>query len=185
MNGLSCGTALAAIARPAGAILQPNKPAGDDVQYALVKAAEGSESWPIGWPPEQREIKVLPQLLDSLEVEIKDIPAAQAIDAIQARMKVPFLYDYNSIVKRRIDMKKTVTIPKAKKAYYATVLREVLFQAGLKYSLRVERSRQAADVDHHAQVAARARRERPASLAAAERPTISRFIAASLSAAAP
>ena len=150
LDGIACGTALAAIARPAGAILQPQKPGGDALQYALTKAAQGSESWPIGWPPVQNQVKVLPQLLDTLAVEIRGIPAHSAIDAIQARMKVPFLYDHNAIVKNRIDMAKRVTIPRAKKAYYATVLREVLFQAGLKYSLRVRRGRQAVDLDHDA-----------------------------------
>jgi hypothetical protein len=138
LSGLSCGAALVAIARPAGAILKPKKPSGGELEYALTTATEGGESWPIGWPPEQSDIKVLPQLLDTLSVEIKDIPALQAIDAIQKRMKVPFLLDHNSIAKQRIDMSKAVTIPPAKKAFYATILRQVLFQAGLKYSLRVD-----------------------------------------------
>jgi hypothetical protein len=138
LSGLSCGVALAAIARPAGAILRPKKPSGGDVEYVLAKAAEASESWPIGWPPERSDVKVLPQLLDSLSVEIKDIPASQAIDAIQTRMKAPFLFDHNSIATQRINLAKAVTIPPAKKAYYATVLRQVLFQAGLKYVLRVD-----------------------------------------------
>jgi hypothetical protein len=138
LNGLSCGTALAAIARPAGAILQPRKPSGGDVECALVKSTPGSESWPIGWPPEQSDAKVLPQLLDTLSVEIRDIPASQAIDAIQARLKLPFLYDHNSIVKHRINLAAKVTIPPEKKALYASVLRKVLFQAGLKYAVRVD-----------------------------------------------
>lgn len=138
LNGLSAGTALAAIARPAGAILQPRKSANGDVEYVLAKAMAGDESWPIGWPPEKSDVKVVPQLLDTLNVEIRDTPASQAIDAIQARMKLPFLYDYNSILKQRIDLAKKVTIPPAKKAYYATVLGQVLFQVRLKYSLRVD-----------------------------------------------
>jgi hypothetical protein len=138
LRSLSAGTALAAIARPAGAILQPKKSADGEIEYVLVKASAGDESWPIGWPPEQHDVKVVPQLLDTLNVEIRDTPASQAIDAIQARMKLPFLYDYNSIVKQRIDLAKKVTVPPAKKAYYAVVLRQILFQAGLKYDLRVD-----------------------------------------------
>jgi hypothetical protein len=138
LNGLSAGTALAAIARPAGAILQPKKSADGEIEYVLIKATAGDESWPIGWPPEQHDVKVVPQLLDTLNVEIRDTPASQAIDAVQARMKLPFLYDYNSIVKQRIDVAKKVTIPPAKKSFYAVVLRQILFQAGLKYDLRVD-----------------------------------------------
>jgi hypothetical protein len=138
LNGLSCGTVLAAIARPAGAILQPQKPTGGELELMLVKSAQAAEAWPIGWPPDQSDVKVLPQLLDSLSVEIRDIPSSTAINAIQVRMKVPFVYDYNSMVKNRIDLAKKVTIPPEKKALYGTVLRKVLFQAGLKYSLRVD-----------------------------------------------
>ncbi len=139
LNGYSCGTVIAAIARPAGAMLVPRKPHGGEVECALVKAVEGAEAWPIGWPPEHGDAKALPQLLDSFNtVEIRETPASQAIEAIQARMKVPFLYDYNSIVKNRIDMAKAVTIPPAKKALYASVLRQVLFKAGLKYVVRVD-----------------------------------------------
>ncbi len=138
LSGLSAGTALAAISRPAGAILQPKKSADGEIEYVIVKATAGDESWPIGWPPEQHDVKVVPQLLDTLNVEIRDTPASQAIDAMQARMKLPFLYDYNSIVKQRIDLAKKVTIPPAKKAYYAVVFRQILFQAGLKYDVRVD-----------------------------------------------
>ena len=138
LTGLSCGTVLAAIARPAGDILQPQKPEGGELQHTIVKAAAGVESWPIGWPPEQSEAKVLPQLLDSLNVEIRDTPAATAVAALQAKFKVPFLFDHNSMAKQRIDLaKKNVTLP-PKKMLYASVLRQVLFQAGLKYSVRVD-----------------------------------------------
>ncbi|HKD38397.1 MAG TPA: hypothetical protein VKB78_16400, partial [Pirellulales bacterium] len=108
------------------------------VGLVLVKSTQGAEAWPIGWPPEGSDVKAVPQLLDSLNVEIRDIPASTAIDAIQARMKLPFVYDYNSMVKNRIDLAKKVTIPPEKKALYGTVLRKVLFQAGLKYSVRVD-----------------------------------------------
>ena len=138
LNGLACGTVLAAVARPAGDILQPQKPEGGALQHAIVKAAASVESWPIGWPPEQSEARVLPQLLDNLTVEIRDVPAATAIAALQAKFKVPFLFDHNSMAKQRIDpAKKNVTLP-PKKMLYASALRQVLFQAGLKYSVRVD-----------------------------------------------
>ncbi len=137
LTGLSCGTALAAVARPAGAILQPQKPVGGELEYVLVKATAGAETWPIGWPPEQSDAKVLPQLLDSLTVEIKDVSAATAIAALQTRFKVPFLFDHNLLAKQRIDLSKNVALP-PKKMLYASALRQVLFQTGLKYSVRVD-----------------------------------------------
>jgi hypothetical protein len=137
LQGLSAGTALAALARPIGAALRPRESAGGVLEYTLTKSKAGEEAWPIGWPPEQAEGKVIPQLLESLNVEIRDIPLLQAAAALQARFKVPFLWDHNSILKNRIDLAKKVSFPN-KRAYYVTVLRQLLSQDELKYSVRVD-----------------------------------------------
>jgi hypothetical protein len=137
LEGIASGTALAAIARPAGAVLRPRQEASGALSYMLVKAAPGSEGWPIGWPAQEAEAKVLPQLVDSLNAEIRDVSLSQAVGAIQSRLKVPFLWDYNALVKQRIDVSKNITVP-GKRAIYAILLRQVLFQGQLKYSLRVD-----------------------------------------------
>lgn len=137
LKELACGTALAAIARPAGAVLQPQKPAGGEMQYVLIKATAGVESWPIGWPLDKGEGRVLPTLLDSLNVELKGVSVATTLAALQPRLKAPMLFDHNSIVKNRIDLSKNITLP-PKKMLYATALNQVLFQGGLKYSVRVD-----------------------------------------------
>jgi len=135
LEGLSSGTALAAILRPAGAALVPIKPEGGAVQYRLT--IDSSESWPVGWPVEKQPAKVVPKLFDFLNAEIAGVSAGEAIDAIQGRLGVPFLFDHNNMVRRRIDLSKEVAVP-AKRTYYSKVLEQVLFKAGLKYELRVD-----------------------------------------------
>ncbi|HEX4000405.1 MAG TPA: hypothetical protein VHX65_17775 [Pirellulales bacterium] len=137
LQGLSAGTALAALARPLGAVLRPRETAGGSLEYTLTKGAVGQEAWPIGWPPEQAEGKIIPTLLESHNVEIRDIPLSQAAAAIQALFKVPFLWDHNSILKQRVDLEKKVSFP-ARKTYYVTVLRHLLSQDDLRYVVRVD-----------------------------------------------
>ncbi len=50
LRGLSTGTALAAVLRPAGAILRPAKPEGGELGYGIESSKSAVESWPIGWP---------------------------------------------------------------------------------------------------------------------------------------
>ena len=137
LQGISAGTALAALARPVGAVLRPHETASGTLEYTLTKSKAGTEAWPIGWPPDKAEGKIIPQLLESLNVEIRDVPVSQAAAAIQGRFKVPFLWDHNAILKNRIDLAKKVSFP-SKRAYYVTVLRQLLSQDELKYSVRVD-----------------------------------------------
>jgi hypothetical protein len=137
LEGLSSGTALAAILRPAGAALIPVKPGGEPVQYRLIGAQIANETWPVGWPPEQPRGKVAPKLIELLNAEIDGFSAAEAIEAIRGRLGLPLLFDHNNLVRHRIDLATLVAVP-AKRTYYGKVLDQVLFKVGLKYELRVD-----------------------------------------------
>ncbi len=135
--GLSAGTALAAIARPAGGVVVPRTGA-KGVELAIAAPQTNAEMWPIGWPPEEKdEANVVPILYQFTEVEIDGVTAEEAIDAIQARLKTPLVWDYNSMVRGRVDLKKTVKV-KAGKTYYRRILDQVLYQAGLKCEVRTD-----------------------------------------------
>jgi hypothetical protein len=135
--GLSSGTALAAILRPAGAALVPIKADSQPVQLRLIAGQQAQEIWPIGWPAEQPPAKVVPKLFEFLNAEIEGVTAAEAIDAIRQRLEVPMLFDHNNMVLHRIDLDKLVAVP-ARRTYYSRVLAQVLFKAGMKYELRVD-----------------------------------------------
>jgi hypothetical protein len=135
--GLSAGTALAAIARPAGGVLVPRVGA-KGVELTIAAPQPGGEMWPIGWPPEEKdEANVVPMLYQYTEVEIDGVTAEEAIEAIQGRLKTPLVWDYNNMVRGRIDLKKVVKV-KADKTYYRRILDQVLYQAGLKCELRTD-----------------------------------------------
>jgi hypothetical protein len=136
LDGVSLGAALAAIARPAGGVLAPQAGA-NGLELVISEPKPGGDMWPIGWPPQENDqSKLIPKLLEFTDVEI-DLPLADVLKAIQERLKVPFLFDHNNIVRQKIDLTKTVKIP-ATKTFYRKILDRVLSQAGLKCELRVD-----------------------------------------------
>jgi hypothetical protein len=137
LQGISSGTALAAILRPAGAALVPEKPDGKPLRWRLIEADGAADVWPVGWPVEKQPFKVVPKLFEFLNAEIEGVSAAEAIEAIRGRLGVPFLFDHNNMVRHRIDLTKPVAVP-ARRTYYSKVLDEVPFKAGLKYELRAD-----------------------------------------------
>jgi hypothetical protein len=137
LRGLSSGTALAAVLRPAGAMLRPTKPAGGEVGYRIEPSDANADSWPIGWPSDAPASKLAPKLFEFLNAEIEGVTASEAIDAIGQRLEVPLLFDHNNMARHRIDLAKEITLP-GKRTYYSKVLDQVLFAVGLKYELRVD-----------------------------------------------
>jgi hypothetical protein len=137
MQGVALGTALAAIARPAGGGLVP-RVSRSGIELALVAGVNGRDAWPVGWPPEAKdESKVIPKLFDFTHVNIDGVPASRAIDAIAGYLKVPLLFDYNSMIKQRVDLKKPVKMAAAQ-SFYRKILDRMLFQVGLKAEVRLD-----------------------------------------------
>ncbi len=137
VNGLSGGTALAILLRPAGLAFAPERDDGK-IQYRVRKTARGEQFWPIGWKPEKRASEVLPRLFEFLNVEITAIPVSQAVEAIQARLEVPVFYDRNAMALHGIDPARTPAELPSKRISYSQTLNRLLSQAKLKYELRVD-----------------------------------------------
>jgi hypothetical protein len=143
LQGLSQGTVLAAAIRPAGLVLVPVKDGGQ-VQLRITDSKSVKESWPIGWPmPSGKGPKdYVPDLMKFIPVEINDTPLGEAVTAIAGRLKVPVVLDYNALARQRVDLAETkVTFPKGK-TFYGSILSKLLFQAKLKYELRLDEADQ-------------------------------------------
>jgi hypothetical protein len=81
---------------------------------------------------------VLPELFKFLNVEVSDTLLAESLEAIRGRLNVPLIVDQNNLAKQQIDFATVkVTLPKTN-TYYSKVLERLLFQAKLKYELRVD-----------------------------------------------
>lgn len=137
LSGLSSGTAIACVLRPAGYCMVPAVSDGR-VAYTVVRAAADLEIWPVGWAPEKSRREVLPALYEFLSVNIRDVTAAAALEEIAQRLKVPYLLDHNALARHGIDPAKVrVSLPQSR-TFYSKALDRVLFQAGLKAEVRVD-----------------------------------------------
>jgi hypothetical protein len=138
MTALSSGTALAALLRSAGYSMIPKR-AGGKWELSVVKTpSEQKEVWPVGGPPEKPLLELLPELAELRNVNVQNVSAATAAEAIGKRAKVPVLYDRVGLAKHHIDPeKKTVSTPQARTTY-SLALNKLLFQAGLKFEVRVD-----------------------------------------------
>ena len=82
--GVSQGTALAAMLRPAGPGLRP-RAAGGGAVYRVFKPATGRESWPVGWKADQPDQKVAPEMFTKfINVEIDETPVTEAVAACKS-----------------------------------------------------------------------------------------------------
>jgi hypothetical protein len=142
VRGLSAGTALAILLRPAGLVLAPERPSGGEIRYRIRKSSRGMQAWPIGWKPEKRPNELAPRLFEFLNVEITGIPVSEAVAAIQGRLELPLFYDRNALALHGVDPAKIPAELPSKRISYSQTLSRVLAQAKLKYELRVDEAEQ-------------------------------------------
>ena len=98
---------------------------------------DAKEHWPVGWPPKGNPGETLPELFKFLKINIGDAPLSEAITAIAGRVKVPVLYDHNSLARIRADLSTKVSLTETN-VFYARALDRLLSQARLRYEIRVD-----------------------------------------------
>jgi hypothetical protein len=150
LTGLSCGTALACVLRPAGYSMAP-RAAGGQIVYTVVrsegKPAESNiasvslatlKTWPIGWKSDKSDPAAIPEFYQSRNVNVQNVSAATALDAIGKRIKVPVLFDRKALAKHNIDPAKAPVSFPNKRTTYSQALRAMLFQAKMKVEVRYD-----------------------------------------------
>lgn len=136
LQGMACGTALAAVAQPLGLAVLPRRDAAGGVEYVLGPAAGAAESWPIGYLPEGLPRDTAPTLMEMVPVEIEDVALTEALDAIGERVQLPFLYDQAALIRQRISPEDIQVSLPSKRTTYAQILQGLLRQGALRYELR-------------------------------------------------
>jgi len=141
LEGISIGTALAAVVRPLGLVVQPQRKQGQTVEVNLVdsRSVKG-EHWPIGWPISRAPVAVEPKLFERLDIEIRGFPMKDALDAVEKRAGVPFFYDHNTMAREGIELTETKATVVQKKAALMVVISKLLRQTKPRMSeeLRVD-----------------------------------------------
>jgi hypothetical protein len=136
LEGLSSGTALAAILRPLGLVMFPEKQ-GEEIRLRISDSRTAKEHWPVGWPPKGNPSETLPELFKFLTIEIEKTPLSETLTAIGGRVKAPLLFDHNSLAREKVDLATKVSFPMAS-TFYGRALDRLLFQAKLKSEIRVD-----------------------------------------------
>jgi hypothetical protein len=152
LTNISRGTALACLLRPLGYCLAPRPEKG---QPAYVVAQAGAQpadlkiesinlakltAWPAGWTSGKSSSETVPALFEFHNVNVQNVSAATAIEAIGKRLKIPVLYDRKALAQHKIDPTKAMVSLKNTRTFYASALRRLLFQARLKYEVRYDDS---------------------------------------------
>ncbi len=137
LEGLASGTVLAYLLRPAGFSLVPGLE-GAQVVLRATRAQPGLEIWPVGFDPKQPVNEILPALYEFRDVNIEGVSAQVVLDALAKQLDVPMLPDHNALARHGIDpTEKIVNFPRSRTTY-SLALRRILFQAGLKFEVRVD-----------------------------------------------
>jgi hypothetical protein len=128
LQSLSVGTALASVIRPLGLVAVPQQSGGRLSGIQIMLSQDAEEHWPIGWPLQESPGDAAPKLFEFLEVDIDDFALNDTLDAIEAKVGIPFLYDQNSLAKNDIEMKDVRVTVGPEKTYYYKVIRRVVAQ---------------------------------------------------------
>lgn len=122
LKGLSLGTALAAVVRPLGLVIEPRREQGRQLEIQLKDSRQGKENWPVGWPLERVPVAVAPTLFDKIPLEIRNFPLSAVLSAIEKKSGVNFLIDYNTLARKDVDLATTkVTLVEKKVALLVAV----------------------------------------------------------------
>jgi len=138
LSGLSGGTAMACVLRPAGLCLVPRRTSQGDVECAIVAAREGLEVWPVGWESKKTVKALVPAFYETLNANVQNVSIATVLDALAKRLKVPFLLDHNALARHGIEPEKAMVNAPQGQTSYNQLLRRVLSQVQLKSELRVD-----------------------------------------------
>jgi hypothetical protein len=136
LEGISSGTALAAILRPLGLVMFPEK-SGPDIRLRIATSKGAKEHWPVGWPLKGNPGETLPELFKFLKVNIGDAQLSEAVTAIAGRVKAPVLYDHNGLAAARTNLNAKVSLTESN-IFYSRALDRLLSQAKLKYEIRLD-----------------------------------------------
>ncbi len=118
LQGLSSGTALAYAIRSLGLVLVPRREQGHSVELLIASVEEVDEHWPVGWPVDPPVNQHAPVLFERMDFEVRAFPLADVLNAVQRRMRIPFLVDENSLAEKDVDLRQVkVTYAKPQAAY--------------------------------------------------------------------
>lgn len=139
VQGLSGGTALAAVLANYGLGFRPLRTPAGSMELVVEPLANLKQPWPIGWEPDKQVSrgKLAPGLFKMVPVGFDEIPLDDILGAISDVGEIPVVINYDSAAQRGIDLSRPVSYPQ-KRAAYIMVLGSVIRGSRLRQDLRVD-----------------------------------------------
>ena len=140
-QGMASGTALAALVKPLGLVLEPSRPQGGQVKVHLKRAQDSKQAWPVGREPERVPGMAEPKLFVKMPIGIKNFPLDKVMEAVQKKAGIPFIYDEQVIASEGIDVAGTKVSISNKNGILMVVIGKLLRQTAprrLSQEIRVD-----------------------------------------------
>lgn len=144
LNGVARGTALVYVLRYLGYCVVPEQvemkstnttKTGWVLRVVASDRVEASDILPVGYPAE----KATPDILfERFQANVDGATAETVLNSLQKRLEIPFLYDYNSMAGRGIELSSVTIKQRAGKFSYKQLLDAVLYQAKLQREIRTD-----------------------------------------------
>lgn len=140
LKGVSIGTALAAVVRPLGVVVEPRREQGKSLEIHLLDSRSSKENWPIGWPIDNTPVGAAPDLFKQIPIEIRNFPLNDVLDAIAKKADVPFFYDHNTLAREGVELADVKVTVVDKKIALLVAVSRLLKQSEpkLSYEIRVD-----------------------------------------------
>ena len=140
-QGMASGTALAAMVKPLGLVLEPGRVQGEPLKVHLKQAKDSKQSWPVGRDSEKAPFMTEPKLFTKMPIGIKNYPLDKVMEAVQKKAGIPFIYDEQVIASEGIDVAKTKVSINNKNGMLMVMIGKLLRQTApkrLSQDLRVD-----------------------------------------------
>ena len=131
-KGMASGTALAALMKSRGLVLEPSRKQGEQVKVHIKRARDSKQSWPVGRDPETAPLMAEPKLFTKMPIGIKNYPLDKVMEAVQKKAGIPFIYDEQAIAGEGIDVAKTKVSISNKNGVLMVMISKLLRQTAPK-----------------------------------------------------
>jgi hypothetical protein len=138
LQGLSTGTALAAVLRVAGLQFVPKQYGSEPLVLYVEPLDAAKESWPVGWAPPGSPRSLAPAIYQIRNIEIGNYTLAAGLQALGPLLEMPLVTDEYTIAARAIDPAQIkVKFPRSK-TYIRRAVDSILSQGRLAGELRID-----------------------------------------------
>jgi hypothetical protein len=141
-EGVSKGTALAAMLNEFDLAFQPRRRNNGSIDLVVVPFVEGERYWQIGWETPKGHGELLPKLFDFVPVDLDNVEIRSVLDTISGLLDTPILIDESGLRLKKTEFEGVLVSHPPKKTAWALALKELLRQVDCRYEIYLDEARQ-------------------------------------------